>query len=237
MPETRLSPWGEDLSRAAGAHIAMLLTRNALGRGSANKARVQTVEIPRKAFFNGPDQKLIVVAPKTKPDTLDRTIENAKLVGQRVRGSQYGQWFEGRLNAGQATLDDVKAYAALTSSVGTGNCLEYAVVAFDKLVSDGWRSVELVQLAPPSTHCFVVLGSARAIGFYEGGFNLGNDAVICDPWARIACDARDYPSTWTAKMAKWEDEKKMIFANGEQIAPRQYGLQHRQFVMARVPDG
>jgi hypothetical protein len=33
---------------------------------------------------------------------------------------------------------------------------------------------------------------------------------ICDPWANIACRARDYPEKFDAKMTKWQDKNKLV---------------------------
>ncbi|WP_189050581.1 hypothetical protein [Aliidongia dinghuensis] len=212
-----------ELGRGAGAHIAMTLTRAALSRKSANKARVQSVTIPEKPY-----------APeKFKPSTVDRTIENAGLLTEQIR-NEAGRAIISRLEAGSASWGDIQAYAARVRAIGTGNCLEYAIVAFEKLCADGWRQLELVQLFPPSTHCFVILGSARAPGAYGAGFPFAADVVVCDPWAHIACDAAVYEREWAARMQKWADERKEIFGGGQSISPLNYTLQHRQLVMCSV---
>jgi hypothetical protein len=226
MHETYFAPvevGGFRLNRVTGASIAMLLTRKALYRHAANKARVEAVTIPSAPY----------TPSKTKPDTSDRTIANMKRLTE-LRGQEVGGVYFARLGAGDAKWEDIQAYAALVRNAGTGNCLEYAVVAFEKLHADGWKTLELVQLASPSTHSFVILGSARAKGEYAAGFGRGNDVVICDPWAHIACDASAYATEWAAKMSKWTTEKKNIYTPGQTIAPNAYGLQHRQEVLFSI---
>jgi hypothetical protein len=227
MGNTRLIelPWGVvEASRGMGAHIAVLLTRRALSRKSANKARVATVQIPDAPYAPG----------KNKLETIDRTIENARLLTEQIRNLGDSPQILGRLEQGVASWQDIQTYAARVKAARTGNCLEFAIVAFEKLAADGWRQLELVQLAAPSSHCFVVLGSARAPAEYPMGFAFGNDAVICDPWAHIACDVAAYEREWDARMQKWTRERTEIFVPNAQISPRDYTLQHRQRVMCSI---
>lgn len=224
MNNTRRMQWGDtvmEFNRETGAHIAMLLTRRALGRKSANKVRMESVTVGGELYS----------PVKTKPDTMDRTIENMKLMNTQLRGSDAGRLFVERLNGGIASWDDIQRYAMLVRTVGTGNCLEYAVVAFAQLHADGWTGLELVQLAPPSTHFFVVLGSARPIGSYAASFDLGPDAVICDPWAHVSCPCGIYRTEWAGRMAKWTAERKVMMVPNGSIQPSEYGLDHRQVVM------
>lgn len=46
-----------------------------------------------------------------------------------------------------------------------------------------------------------------------------SDVAVCDPWANIACLAKDYPDQFKKKMEKWEAGKKMIQHAGQWISP------------------
>lgn len=48
-----------------------------------------------------------------------------------------------------------------------------------------------------------------------------NHLAICDPWANIACPAREYPDRFAAKMDKWVRDKKTIWFNDRWGAPNQ----------------
>jgi hypothetical protein len=44
-------------------------------------------------------------------------------------------------------------------------------------------------------------------------------AWICDPWANIACAARDYPQRWTQKMNKWSFQGKRLVSRRGPFSP------------------
>jgi hypothetical protein len=69
----------------------------------------------------------------------------------------------------------------------------------------GEGGFDLVYLAPPGDHIFIVIGeSADASGKYPRSFGAWTDqAVVCDPWAKLACPAREYPRRWQEKLDKW----------------------------------
>ena len=106
---------------------------------------------------------------------------------------------------------------------GMGNCTELAAIACKRLQEAGARQVELVSIGDGSTvnclapHAVAVLGrsdygkhpelsiDARRFPGSLGailGSEIGTpddwneNAVICDPWARIAYPARDFPDYW-----------------------------------------
>lgn len=45
------------------------------------------------------------------------------------------------------------------------------------------------------------------------------DVYVCDPWANIACSARDYPKQFEQKMKKWQDAGKLIGCPPEGFVP------------------
>ncbi|HEV2676521.1 MAG TPA: hypothetical protein VGV37_18490 [Aliidongia sp.] len=217
-----------EVSPYTAAQIAMHDARFALGRRSANKVRLDTVTV------RGQSGSL----DKVKKETFERMRDNALAFRERILDVDGSRPFRTKLTSGAATLTEIRSYADLVCSVGTGNCFEYAIVAFIKLYAQGWRRMELVQLDAPSTHCFVVLGSARRQGMmYEAGFAYAPGSVICDPWAHIACAADVYATVWRDKMLKWQGSGKQISTPDGLLDSTNYTLQHRQLVMYSLPGG
>jgi hypothetical protein len=212
---------GIDAARDRVVRLATSFTRNILDQKSANKVRMEP---------------LVHDDGTTKPATIDRTIRNAGLL-RDLRRSTEGSDFLNKLNGGAATIQDISDYARRILAIGTGNCLEYAVVAFDILYSGNCRPIEFVQLAYPSTHCFVVLGLARPRGNVGQSLAWGEGVYVCDPWANIATKVGQYQAEWTSKMAKWGRAGKTIVLgnNDGYISPENYTLpNHNKLVLFSV---
>lgn len=102
-------------------------------------------------------------------------------------------------------MPSVIAYGKAAAKLGAGNCMEYSAVASEKLsrlrdIPDFYAC----ELGPPSDHVFVVIGETP----YAGEFNMNFmqwdvNAAVCDPWADIACRARNYPGLWKQAMRDW----------------------------------
>jgi hypothetical protein len=103
-------------------------------------------------------------------------------------------------------MADVIAYGHKVTHHKAGNCLEQSAAATVYL---SWQmkngGFNLVYLASPGDHIFIVIGHApEAAGRYPKSFAEWNEeAVVCDPWAKIACSAREYPRRWQEKLDKW----------------------------------
>jgi hypothetical protein len=105
--------------------------------------------------------------------------------------------------------DKVKAEAQYTEKYGVGNCESQASVAFEYLKRMGIKPLDIVFYAPfdkfakmpvkplgkadpemvRPDHVFVVIGRPKEsdVTTYT---TWGNDAVVCDPWARRAYFAK-----------------------------------------------
>lgn len=81
-----------------------------------------------------------------------------------------------------------------------GNCYDMACAAAFYLEK---KSVEYtIMQFPEGDHTILVLGQPR--GVYPDRFEAwAADAVICDPWADIACLAHEYPLRWKARLMNW----------------------------------
>jgi hypothetical protein len=108
------------------------------------------------------------------------------------------------------TADKVKSEAEYAEKHGVGNCEYQASVAFEYLKRMGIRPLDIVFYAPfdqnakmpvkrlaqkdienvRPDHVFVVIGRPKqaAVSTYT---TWGNDAVVCDAWARRAYFARE----------------------------------------------
>lgn len=114
------------------------------------------------------------------------------------------------------TMDAVIHYGRLVPTYGAGNCLEQCAAASVHLawmLRAGGHTFRLIFFAPPGDHVFIVIDQPK--GQYPKDFGAWDaNAVICDPWAKIACAAREYPDRWTAKMDKWNDRGLSVAATG-----------------------
>jgi hypothetical protein len=105
-------------------------------------------------------------------------------------------------------LTDILAYGHHVAKAHAGNCFEQCAAA---MIHITWKlkgadtPFNIVTLASPGDHAFIALGQPLASRIYPKDFaNWDAGAVICDPWAKIACKAAEYPAKWKAKMAKWD---------------------------------
>jgi hypothetical protein len=92
--------------------------------------------------------------------------------------------------------------------IGIGNCGEQSRVAYaylSRALAGSGTPIDVVGLFDPGDHLFVQIGQPiPEADFYPDSFSEWSaEAVICDPWAKIACFAAAYPAEWTMKMVKW----------------------------------
>jgi hypothetical protein len=105
------------------------------------------------------------------------------------------------------------AFGRLAMHRGVGNCGEQAAAAYSLLNQPCEAEnvyLDIVEVIPPGHHNFVVLGDPDTFGNYSNDKRYPKsfsdwpaESVICDPWAKIACYAPNYPNEWRAKMSKW----------------------------------
>jgi hypothetical protein len=104
-----------------------------------------------------------------------------------------------------------KELAQIISSKGemaAGNCYEQAILAYDYLhdnLKEAGVTLDIASLKPPGNHNIVTINQPKnSEGIYPKEFSDWNeDAFVVDPWAKIACPAREYPKEWVEKMTKW----------------------------------
>ena len=93
-------------------------------------------------------------------------------------------------------------YGAAVLTLGLGNCYEQACAAAWYLETHGGAEYALMHYSH-NDHVFLALGQPR--GVYPDQFKQWSaDAAICDPWADIACPAREYSQRWRARMSNWQ---------------------------------
>jgi hypothetical protein len=111
-------------------------------------------------------------------------------------------------------MKDVIAYGDAAAREGVGNCFELSSIVCSILASQPNPPAlfDVVDLAPPGDHAFVVIGQpVGEDGKYPMDFRDWNeDAIICDPWMNIHCRARDYPARWGETLQRWEEHGKQL---------------------------
>ncbi|WP_438033832.1 hypothetical protein [Sorangium sp. So ce204] len=154
----------------------------------------------------------------------------------RQQDLSYAAWVSGRQmaysTAKQGTsplhmsMDQIRAFGARVGQAKVGNCLELSALAIwllSRPEEAHGAKVDMVRLGKrlptadngdftSGDHAFVVLNPPEADenGGYPGDFDDWGEAVIIDPWANIACKARDFPERWKEKMRKWKRKGKEI---------------------------
>ncbi|CAN7524414.1 hypothetical protein [Duganella sp. LjRoot269] len=86
------------------------------------------------------------------------------------------------------------------------NCFDLSLIAQDYLRSSGKQAI----LGGTPDHVFVVVGAIEPGPMPKDMTKWPQDLAICDPWANIACLAKDYPEKFTEKMGKWDSKEKFI---------------------------
>jgi hypothetical protein len=126
----------------------------------------------------------------------------------RIQCQIYAIEAEWKKNKIQPNLKELATVISRRGENAAGNCYEQSILAYSYL-QDNLGMIEIildiVSLKPPGNHNIVAINQPRnSEGIYPKDFSdWGEDAFVVDPWAKIACPAREYPSKWVAKMTKW----------------------------------
>lgn len=113
-----------------------------------------------------------------------------------------------------------QGYSNLILKAGAGNCGEMALVSKDIITKSGGRAYEW---HASQEHVFTVIGGptelpAGTVDFSDAAWK---DAWIVDPWADIACPAREYTRKIDEVMTQWARDKVKIRTGQNQfISPR-----------------
>lgn len=224
-------------------HLKLLQTRLEVATLALKLARG---DLPYKSSNKS---KLLTLSANATPDdnAFQHHVEQISGTTARINNARYswaGKPFWLSWARGYLSFSEIKAYAQAVRKEGAGNCSEHAILALDYLLTVNASNLELVVLAEPSNHVFIVLGSSRPMGrLYRPGFiQLPPTSVICDPWAKIACAAITYEQFWNKKMTRWVQRGKHIFVGNDyfgqavhgQLSPRQYQLNLPQKVLFSI---
>lgn len=113
---------------------------------------------------------------------------------------------------------EVSDYSNQILKAGAGNCGEMARVSKDTIVKNGGRAYEW---KASDAHVFTMVGGPSELpqGTIDFSGPAWADAWIVDPWADIACPAREYTQKVKEVMARWERENLKILVGGKPISP------------------
>ncbi len=109
-------------------------------------------------------------------------------------------------------------YSTQVLKAGAGNCGEMARISKDIITKSGGRAYEW---NATGAHVFTIVGGPAQLpaGTVDFAGPAWADAWIVDPWADIACPAREYTQKVQAVMTRWERENLKILEGGEPISP------------------
>ncbi|WP_238349186.1 hypothetical protein [Pseudomonas poae] len=108
--------------------------------------------------------------------------------------------------------------ANLALKAGAGNCGEMALLSKDFIGSSGGRAYEW---QASGAHAFTVVGGPSTLpsGTVDFSEAAWKDAWIVDPWADIACPAREYTQKLKEVMTQWERKHIKILEGEKTISP------------------
>ena len=109
------------------------------------------------------------------------------------------------------------------AQAGVGNCGEQRGIAANFLLLNKITPLVLCSLAKPGDHAFVAIGPGVSHlqdwsnhGIQCGNFNVWPKGIyICDPWANIHCESKEYTSKFYNKMREWESKGKQLRGFGQ----------------------
>lgn len=116
--------------------------------------------------------------------------------------------------------NSAEGHSNLILKAGVGNCGEMALVSKDIITKSGGRAYEW---HASQEHVFTVVGGPSELpaGTVDFSDPVWKDAWIVDPWADIACPAREYTRKIDEVMTQWARDKVRIRTGPNQfISPR-----------------
>lgn len=206
-------------------HRALEAARSTRLYKSANKIYLQDLQSQDNQIKNRPSPNIFHVEGKEVTGPKRQMEANRLVNGLRDK-------FKGK-------VDKKADYAAV---FGAGNCTELSKIAFNFLHMHGVFPIARFCLESPGDHVFLALGgnlndirdfASRVANRPLTKSNLRTDfadwpadTFICDPWANIMCQAKDYPLAFLNKMQKWSTVGKQVSYNQEWIDPMTKGYPH-----------
>jgi hypothetical protein len=193
------------------AEDAVAFARAATPMGSNNKTYGQSAPVPlNKQAKNTPEKK-------AERYTIVNALKNV-------------------MPLPNCDMNQVIAHGHRVLKARAGNCMDQCSAA---LIHITWQlkgnptPVDIVWLSPPGDHIFIAMGQPREGRVYPADFADWNaEAVICDPWAKIACMAHDYPDRWEAKMQKWLDRTMAVSGGNPKTITKEVVLRDKLSYMA-----
>ena len=137
--------------------------------------------------------------------------------------SQYGPEFE-RVKALVKKIQEHPDLIALGDILASkaGNCSAYSTLALAYIHAHHPEyHATRVKLGGEADHIFVIVSANEFSPLMQWKkMNEWPKTVwVCDPWAKIVCEAPDYYRDFKAKMQKWSRQRKEIIFKGQKIAP------------------
>ncbi|XVJ49736.1 hypothetical protein ACDZ94_24215 (plasmid) [Pseudomonas sp. UBT] len=129
---------------------------------------------------------------------------------------------------------DALSYSNLVLKSGAGNCGEMALVSKDIITKSGGRAYEWTA---SDAHVFTVVGGPSELpaGTVDFSGPAWADAWIVDPWADIACPAREYTQKVKEVMTRWADEGLKILEGRGPISPLDKNWMNALVVKPKTP--
>ncbi|OPA91577.1 hypothetical protein BFW88_13175 [Pseudomonas fluorescens] len=125
-------------------------------------------------------------------------------------------------------------YSNLILKTGAGNCGEMARLSKDIIKKSGGRAYEWYA---SDAHAFTVVGGPSTLPSETKDFSgaAWTDAWIVDPWADIACPAREYTQKLKEVMAKWHLEKLEVAEGRKRFSPLEKNWMEKLINQPKAP--
>lgn len=115
--------------------------------------------------------------------------------------------------------DDASEYSRKIWELKSQTCDTLAHIAEDHIKALD-PSATVGKLGISGMHTAAIIGPVPPAVVAQDFEHWPDHLVICDPWTKIACMAKDYPSAFMAKMEKWsKDNKAIVLNDGTPVSP------------------
>jgi hypothetical protein len=222
--------------------VFQLQTRGALGKANVSMMPNKISALPKPENFASMtvEQKNRFYAVNAK-DAVDRAMKATGLgPGNQIRSISDIK----RADAANQALGWLRKTAnhrahdlgAQAMKSGAGNCGEMSLLAQDIIRESGGRAYTW---AAGDAHAFTVVGGPSILpgGTVDFSQAQWDDAWVVDPWAEIACPARQYTAELEATMKRWDALKwKIREGANENMSPLDHDWTNTLFNLPKTPD-
>jgi hypothetical protein len=115
--------------------------------------------------------------------------------------------------------NDTRAYSESVWKSRGHNCVSLAHACEDWIAGED-PSVTVAKLSFSRYHVATLIGNLPPGMIRKDMREWPAHVVVCDPWLNVVCPANEYRDRFTQKMAKWENDRKLVAVKGRWLSPQ-----------------